>query len=426
MASLWLIILMFTLMILGTPIVVAIGISCIIVIINFQIVPLSSIPQMVFSTTESFLLVAVPFFVLAGMLMESSKFSHRLVDFSNALVSWSKGGLGAVNIIASFIFGGISGSSLADTVALGSILIPRMVENGYSKEYAAAITVVSSTLAVVIPPSILMVVLGSIAQISIAKLLIGGIFPGALLTIIMLIQNYYVSKKRNYGLQEKFNHKILWKKTKSGWLAIGAPLIIIISILSGLVTPTEAAGLAVFYTLFISVFFIKGLTFKGFKNTIIEASKITSSVLLVVAVSKIFTLIISIDRIPNLISSFILSITDNKILILFIIVGIILLVGMLIDVMVAVIIFTPIFYPIIYQVGIDPIHFGVIFVMGLGIGLVTPPFGVCLFSVSNIAKISMQKLVYAVIPLYLSLIFSLVLVMIFPQIILFLPNLFLN
>jgi tripartite ATP-independent transporter DctM subunit len=421
--SKYLFIMIFGLLLMGAPVAVALGFASLAVLTIFHPVPFCVIPQMLWSGTESFLLVAVPFFILAGALMESGKISDQLIDFSNAVFGWFKGGLGAVNIVASFIFSGISGSSVADTAAIGSVMIPKMVDNGYQKDYAGAITVIASTLAIVIPPSIPMVVMGAVAEQSIARLLVGGVVPGAMMALAMLFQNYYISKKRNYGAFCKFSLKNVLKVSLKCLPALGAPLIIMGSILTGVVTPTEAGGLAVFYTLFVMFFLLKTLSWETFHKAMLNTGKITASVLFVIAAARLFTFIITFDGLPQLIASGLLQITKNPLVMLFLINLFLIAVGMLVDNVVAIIMLVPILFPIIKTVGIDPIHFGVLFVVNMALGLVTPPFGVCLFSICSISKIKLENLIKATMPLYLSIVMVLVLITVFPKFVLFLPDL---
>ena len=424
--SIYLFIIAFALLIVGFPVAVSLGFSSLIIFVWFGPVPLNVVPQMLWSGMESYVLVAVPFFIMAGLLMEAGGVADRLINFSKGLLGWSKGGLGAVNIIASFIFGGISGSSVADTAAIGSIMIPKMLEDGYEKGYSAAITVISSTLAVVVPPSILMIIIGAVAEQSVARLLIGGIVPGGLMAGAMLIQNYFISKVHDYGSQSPFSFKYLWETFKKGIVALGAPVIIIGGILTGFVTPTEAAGLAVFYTIFVAFFILRNFSAKRFIGCVRETAKITAAVMFVVACSRMFTFIITLEGLPRIIAMGLTSITSNKLLILLLLDGFLLITGMLVDAVVAIILLVPILFPVVTSLGIDPIHFGVIFVVNLAIGLVTPPFGVCLFSVCSIARMKLEDLVKSALPLYIALIGVLILITFFPRLVLFLPNFFFN
>lgn len=411
------------LMIIGAPVLVAIGFSSILTLFIFQPVPLISIPQLMFAGMESYVLVAIPLFVLAGVLMESGGIAKNIINFCKATVGWAHGGLGAVNVVASFIFGGISGSSVADTVSIGAIMIPEMVEDGYDKNYSAGITVISSTLAVIVPPSILMIILGGVAELSVSWLLIGGLVPGTLMAISMMVQNYYISRKHHYGVKTPFSMAYLWQTFKKGFLALGAPIIIIGGIMSGIVTPTESGALAVFYCIIVARYFYKSLNWKIFLNSIKEGSKMTAAVVAIIATSTLFTFIMTYEGLPQIVANAIISLTKNPLVILLIIDIFLLFIGMLIDASVAIIILSPILFPVATMVGINPIHFGVLFVLNLAIGLVTPPFGVCLFSVCNVGKISMENLLKGSFPLYASLFIVLILVTLFPQIVLWLPQL---
>lgn len=424
--SITLFIIALVLLFLGAPVAIALGFSALIIFFTFGPVPLAVLPQMIWSGMESYVLVAVPFFIMAGILMESGGVADRLIRFSKAMFGWSRGGLGAVNIIASFIFGGISGSSVADTAAIGSVMVPKMLEDNYDRGYSAAITVISSTLAVVVPPSILMIIIGAIGEQSVARLLIGGIIPGAMMAGAMLVQNFIISTRHNYGSISRFSLGLLWQSFKEGIVALGAPLIIIGGIMTGIITPTEAGGLAVYYTLFVAVFVLRNFSLEKFYIGIKETAKITAAVIFVVASSRLFTFIITYEGLPQIIANQIISLTKNPIIILLILDVFLLFVGMMVDAVVAIILLVPILFPVVQSVGVDPIHFGVIFVVNLAIGLVTPPFGVCLFSVCNIAKMKLEDLVKATLPLYASLIVVLILITLFPQVVLFLPNLFFN
>ncbi len=411
------------LMVLGMPIAVSLGCAALVAIFSFNMVPFVSISQQLFSGMESYILVAIPFFVFAGVIMESGGIAKYLIDFTKSFLGFSRGGLGAVNIVSSFIFGGISGSSVADTAAIGSIMIPQMQKEGYSKDYAAAVTVMSSTLAVIVPPSIIMIILGSIAEISIAKLLLGGIIPGVMVMVFMVAQNYYISSKHNYGVIVPFSWENFFKSGVKGLPALGAPLIIIGGILTGSITPTESGGLASVYALLVSHFIYKNLTWKKVYETIIKTATITAAVLFVIGVSNLFTFILSFENTPQRIAAFILAFTANKYLALILINVFLLFIGMIMDAGVAIILLVPILFPIALKLGINPVHFGIIFSMNLAIGLVSPPFGVCLFSCCNVAKMSMEQLVKGSLPLYASLILMLILVTFVPDLVMLLPNL---
>ncbi len=413
----------FFLLLTGAPVFVSIGLASIATILIHNPVPLISIPQLMFSGIESYVLVAIPLFVLSGVLMESTGVAKRLIDFAKAGVGWARGGLGGSNVVASFIFGGMSGSSVADTVALGTILIPEMEADGYDKGYSAAITALSSTLAVIVPPSILMVIIGAVSELSVSWLLIGGLGPGILLTSTMMIQNYIICRKNNYGSVRKFSFRNLWETFRTGIWALGAPIIIMLGIMSGIVTPTESGGLAVIYTLVIATFFYKTISGKILYDSFVSAARLTAAVVAIIGSSSIFTFILTFEGLPQIVADFLLGFTTNQLAIFFIINLFLLFMGMFLDAGVAIIVMAPILFPVATAVGIHPIHFAVVFVLNLAIGMVTPPFGVCLFSTCNVARMEMGQLIRSALPLYLSMITVLILTTLVPQIVLWIPML---
>ena len=411
--------------ILGVSLGVALGLACTIALLVFQPIPsFELIPQMMSVVTEDFILTAVPLFILAGVIMEKGGLGQRMIWLVNSLVGWMPGGLGAANIVGSMVFGGCSGSSLADTACLGSILIPRMVSEGYDRNYSGAVTATSSTLAVVIPPSILLIVWAVIAEQSVARLLVGGFLPGVLITIFLLIPNHFISLKRNYGKIVKFSFKGFLKVLKSGILPILTPIIIIGGIMTGFFTPTEAAGVSSVYALIVTVFIYRGLTLNLFLEILVEAGKLTAGILFIVAASRLFVWIIAWEDVPRLVSNFLLSITRNPIIFLMLVNILLIFIGMFLDTICSIIVFTPLILPAAIEVGINPIHLGVIMVGNLAIGLVTPPFGACLFSTAVVGKMPIEGIVKESFPFYGALILSLLLYTYIPQLVLFLPNLF--
>ncbi|WHH59097.1 TRAP transporter large permease [Petroclostridium sp. X23] len=423
--SITLVILAIVLLVVGAPIAIALGLSSVVVIMIFQPVPnMQLIPQLFSEASTSFVLLAVPLFILAGSLMERGTVGRNLIEFTNAIVGWATGGLGAVNIVGSMIFGGISGSSLADTATFGSILVPRMVEDGYPKDYAGAVTLTSSSLSVVIPPSILLVLGAAATQQSVARALAGGLLPGILITVALLIPNYYISKKNNYGHKTKFSIKNVMEKVSSCWTALVAPLIILGTIFSGIVTPTEGAAVAVLYILIID-----GLIFKKLKRVdLVEAFKstavLTSAILFIATSSAITNFIIAYEGVPKYLAEQLANVPGGQIGFLLLMDLVLIMIGMTIDASPATLIFTPLFLPIAMSMGIDPTHFIVITVMGFALGLTTPPYGVCLFSIASVCKISMDKLVRKAMPFYVAMFITLILVTLIPQLSLFLPKVF--
>jgi len=403
------------LILFGAPMAVALGISAIFVIWFFQPVPtMHLIPQLFSEAATSFILLAVPLFILAGNLMERGTVGRNLIDFTTSIVGWSTGGLGTVNIVGSMLFGGISGSSLADTATFGSILVPRMVADGYPKDYAGAVTLTSSSLSVVIPPSILLVLAAASTNQSVGRALAGGLLPGVLITVLLIIPNYYISKKHGYGHKIPFSWKNVGEKIQTCWTALIAPLIILGSIFSGLVTPTEGAGVAVLYIIMIDGFIFRKLKISDFVEAFKRTAVLTSAILFIATSSAIANWIIAYDNIPKFLSEILRTVPGGKIGFLILIDLLLLIIGMTIDATPATIIFTPLFLPIAVNLGINPTHFLVITVCGLALGLTTPPYGVCLFSISSICSIPMESLVKRAIPFYAAMFLALVIVTFFP------------
>jgi tripartite ATP-independent transporter DctM subunit len=411
------------LILFGAPMATALGLSAIFVVGFFQPVPtMHIIPQLFSEAATSFILLAVPLFILAGNLMERGTVGRNLIDFTTSIVGWSTGGLGSVNIVGSMLFGGISGSSLADTATFGSILVPRMVADGYPKDYAGAVTLTSSSLAVVIPPSILLVLAAASTDQSVGRALAGGLLPGLLITFFLLVPNYYIAKKHGYGHKIPFSLKNVYSKLGSCWTALVAPLIILGSIFSGLVTPTEGAGVAVLYIVIIDGVFFRKLKFHDFVDTFKRTAVLTSAILFIATSSAIANWIIAYENIPKFLAEVLITVPGGKYGFLIIINVLLLFIGMTIDATPATIIFTPLFLPIAVNMGIDPTHFLVITVTGLALGLTTPPYGVCLFSISSVCDIPMEKLVKKALPFYAAMFIALFVVTFVPALSTFVPK----
>lgn len=409
--------------ILGMPIAVCLGFSSLIVMLLFQPVPLVIVPQLLFSNSTSFIMVAVPLFILVGNLMERGSIGKNLIDFVETIFGSTTGGLGSVNIVGSMMFGGISGSSLADTAVFGSILVPQMEKQGYPKEYAAGVTVISSCLSVIIPPSINIVLAAAIISASVSRSMAAGVIPGILLTLIMLFVNLRISIKNNYGYKTPFNIRNIYSSFKETWTALIAPLIILGGIFSGLVTPTESAALGVLYVLFIDFFLFKKLTLKDIKNALYQTGKLTSSILLIATGSAVANYILAFEKVPFLMSKALSQVPGGQFGFSFLLVIFLILLGAIMDAGPIIIIFTPLFLPVAMSLGMDPVHYLIIIVTCTGVGLTTPPYGVCLFSLSAITGISIQKISRSTIPFYLAVFVGLSMIAFLPKLSLFLPNL---
>jgi tripartite ATP-independent transporter DctM subunit len=375
---------------------------------------------------NNFVMGAVPLFILAGVMMETGGVSTKIFNFANSLVGHWRGGLGHVNVLASMLFGGISGSSVADAASLGALEVAEMEKNEYPKDYAAAISVASSSLASIIPPSILLIVAGTVGSQSVGKLLIAGILPGILIALILMIGNYILSAKNKYGIKESFSLKKVIKTAKEALPALLTPIIIMSGIMMGTFTPTEAAAIAVVYSIIISVGFYDLFQWNDVPNVLFKAAKSSGTILFIAMNAKIATWIFTIDGLPNKLANLILSISQEPAIVLIIIILFLIILGMFMDVMAALMILVPIFLPTAMSVGIDPIHFLVVMVGALSIGLVTPPVGVCLFAICNVSKLSLEEVTKKIWPFLILLIITIFIIAFIPQISLFLPNLFWN
>jgi tripartite ATP-independent transporter DctM subunit len=409
----------------GIPIAFALGITALAALIVISNIPLQLIPQRLFTGMDSFPIMAVPFFILAGDLMNATKITDRVVEFSKMLVGRIRGGLAHVNVVASMFFAGISGSAVADASALGSLLIPAMEKEGYDTHYAAAVTSAAAVIGPIIPPSIPMVVLALIANLSVGGLFLGGVFPGLLIGFGLMAVNYVVSRKRNYSrVSEPLTFRIFFKTLGGAIIPLLMPLIIMGGILSGVFTPTEAAAIAVAYALFVGFFILRTLSVRNLPKIFFRSSVATGTILIVMAMANAFSWVLATQQIPQKVGQFILSISSNPYVILFVINIFLLLVGCVLEGLAALILIVPILMPLVTQLGIDPLHFGLIVVVNLMIGLLTPPMGLCLFVVCGIAKVKLGPLFKEVIPFLMVEILALFMITYFPWFTLTLPQLF--
>ncbi|MEA4932599.1 MAG: TRAP transporter large permease [Lawsonibacter sp.] len=369
-------------------------------------------------------LMAVPFFILAGEMMMRGGITDRLVGLSKALVGWMRGSLAQVNIVASVFFGSISGSSAADTASVGAMLIPLMEEDGYDTDFATDVTMASSVEGMLIPPSHNMVIFALAAgSVSIARLFMAGILPGLLLALVLGIYCYIVSVKRNYPKGNKFDLKVAYKELIRALPGLGTVLIVVVGVLGGIFTATEAAAFAVVYALIIGIFVYREIKFRDIPDILIKALKTISIILMLIGASSCFSWLVSYLNISTLISNWILSITTNKYLILLMINIILLLFGMVMDMSAIILIMTPILLPMAINLGMDPANFCAMMILNLGIGLITPPVGNTLFIGSAISKKSIGELSRSMIPFYVVMGVALILVTYVPAISTFLPNL---
>ncbi len=404
------------------PIAYAVGLSTIFCMISMG-QPLQTISQQMVKGVWSFSLMAVPFFITMGVLMGTGGISDKLIALANSLVGWMRGGLAMVNIVASYFFGGISGSASADTASLGSILIPMMVDEGYDADFSTAVTITSSCEGLLVPPSHNMVIYATTAGgISVGALFMAGYLPGALLAISLMVGSYIISVKRNYPKGEKFSIKNFVKQLgKSVW-ALLAVLIVVFGVVGGLFTATESAAIAVIYSLLVSVFIYKGLNWKGVWKSLDSCVETLAIVLILIAFSSAFGNCLTLLHVPAKAANMITSISSNPIVIALLLNLILLVLGMIMDMAPIILIATPILLPVAMSIGINPIQFGIMVVLNCGIGLLTPPVGAVLFIGSAVAKRPMEKVVRATLPFYLCMLVALLLITFIPQISLWLPQ----
>ncbi len=421
---LWTLVLVFLgTMVLGFPVAFCLGITSLVVLFVGD-VPLLLIAQRMFTGIDSFPLMAVPFFVLAGELMNRGGTTRRLIDFANVLVGRVPGGLAHTNILASMFFGGISGSAVADAAAMGTILVPGMTRKGFPPGFSAAVTAASATMGPIIPPSILMVLMGVTTGLSIGGLFAAGIVPGLILGLSMMGLSFFMALR--YGFpRESFplSPGIIFKEFVSAFPALLAPIIILGGILGGIFTPTESAAVAVLYAFLLGRFIYKELSFKDLGRIFVESGTTTAVLLLIIGMANIFAWILTSEQIPTRIAGAMTALTDNPYLILMIINVFLLFIGMFLEGGAAIIILAPTLLSVTSALGIDPLHFGLVMVLNIAVGLLTPPLGVCLFVVCGVTGISLGRIIRSVMPFLALELAVLLLVTYVPSVILWIPGL---
>lgn len=408
------------LLILTVPIGIAIGLSTLITIMYTGSLPVEFLAKELITSVDSFPLMAVPFFILAGEIMGKGGISERLFNVANALVGNRTGGFAIATIITCMFFAAISGSGPATVAAIGGIMIPAMVRQGYDIKFATATVAAAGSIGVIIPPSIPMVIYGVTGSVSIGDLFIAGIVPGILVGLSMIIWAYVYSKRKGYkGLDEKTSlKKIVLAFWDAKW-ALLIPIIILGGIYGGIFTPTEAAVIAVVYGLFAAMVLYRELKIRDLPKVIIDSALTTATVLIIVGTANAFGRLLTIEQVPVQIAEGLLSISTNQYVIILLIMLLLLVVGMFMDTLAAIIILTPILLPIAIEIGYDPVHFGILMVVNLAIGFFTPPVGVNLFVASGISGVSIESLSRAVLPFVISMIVTLLFLTFVPAITMF-------
>jgi len=410
-------------MAMGIPIAFVFGIGSITYFIFLSDIPITMIGQQLYNGVDSFVLLAIPFFILAGQLMNRTGITRDLVNFVQVLVGKLPGALAQVNIVVSILFAGLTGAAVADTAAIGSILIPAMKKEGYSAAYSAAVTTASSIIGPIIPPSIIMVIYGTITGESIGALFMAGFVPGVLIGLgLMILALIYAIKEKHPRRTEPVTGKELLKRSKAAVIGLIMPIIILGGILSGKFTATEAASLACLYAFIVGVAIYRSLSLKDILDSLLECAVVSSVILLIISTAKLFGMVLTIEQIPSQIADIMMSITENKILFLLLVNVFLLFMGMIMETGANIILLAPILLPLAIKYGVDPLHFALIMIVNVNIGLTTPPLGVCLFTAAPIAKTSYESIAIKVLPFVAMEILVLLLITYVPDIVLFVPR----
>lgn len=404
------------LLLLEMPISLSLGISSLLTVLIFNLVPLEFIPQLLVGTNDSFTLLAIPFYILAGLILSKTGMAKRLVNFSNFFVGGISGGLGVVTIIASIFLAGISGSGPADVVAIGLLMYPAMTKMGYDKNFTASLIATSGGIGIIIPPSIALIIYGVVAETSISKLFIAGIIPGIMVGLTLIIVTLFIAQKKHYisNNSHSKNFPQLIKLFKQAIWGLLAPVIILGGIYGGIFTPTEAAAVIIVYGLVIDKFIYKELTWKKFKSILKEAAIASSVIMFIVMTASLFSWILNSQGITKNLALSILSISRNKIVLLMLMNLIVIIAGLFLDAISIFYIFIPIFLPILKLFHIDLVHFGIIMTLNLAIGQITPPIGVNLFAICSITDVKIKRLTKAVIPFIIAELIILIIITLFP------------
>lgn len=419
-------ILIFTLVVLfaiNTPIAIAIGAASVIAVLVQGDFDLMMVVQRMYGGTDSFHLMAVPLFMFTGTIMEAGGISRRIIDFANALVGWLPGGLAAVTIVSAMFFAGISGSAAADAAAVGAILIPAMKKSGYDSDFAAAVQASGGSIGVIIPPSIPMIIFGFLTGASIGRLFAGGIIPGIMIGLSLIVVATVISWKKGYSATSRFSLEKIWQTFKRSLLALGAPVIILGGILFGVFTATESAAIAVVYALVVGMFVYRQIKVKDLFGLFVSGAVTSAIVMFIIATASVFSWIAAIEDIPAQLAGTLLGVSDNPVVLLLMINIILLIAGTFIETTAALILLVPMITAMVPALGIDLIQLGVIVVTNLAIGMLTPPMGICLIVSCSISKDSIAAISRRIIPFLGILIVDLLIITFYPPVTLWMANL---
>lgn len=416
---------LFGAVLIGIPVVFALGLANI-VLLTIMDLPYTILPSRMISGMNSFPLLAIPFFMFVGEVMNHGGIARRLVKLADAFVGHITGGLGHVNILASMFFGGISGSAIADTAAIGGLLVPPMVQQRYSPSYSAAVTASSAVIGIIIPPSIPFILFGIVTGTSIARLFLGGIIPGIVVGLALMTTTYLTSRRHNYGKTDGTRHfsaQAVVTALIEVWPALTLPLIIVGGILGGVFTATEAGAVAAVVALLLALFYYREITLRDLPRILLATVKTTAIVLFLCGMAMVSAWLLTRARVPVSLANLLVGITDAQLPILLLCNLLLFFVGFVMDLTPAILILAPILTPVMTGIGIDPVYFGVIMCINLGIGLITPPVGTVLYVASGVAKVTMGQLVRSLLPFLATLLAVLLLLIVFPGLVMAIPNL---
>jgi len=409
-------------LIIGLPVAVTLGLSSL-AYLAFMGIPFEVMPQKMYAGMDVFVLLSIPGFILAGNLMNQGGITERIIRFANALIGWIRGGLGLTNVGASMLFGGITGTAVADAASIGSVMIPGMKKAGYPADYSAAVTAASSTVGPIIPPSVPMIIVGALSGISVGQMFLAGAVPGILMGLAMMVTAYLVARRNNFPRQPWLGSVEIVKSFGGAFWALAMTAIVIYGLLSGIATPTETAVVASVYAFAVGAFIYRELPVRQVPTIIINSAISSAGILVLVGFANVFGWILVSEQIPQTIVAAVLSITDNKYLVILIINVLLLFIGMFMETIAALIILFVPLLALAEAVGIEPLHFATFAVLNLMIGLTTPPLGVCLFVCANIARLPLAPVVKAILPFLLTNIVVLLLVSYIPALATWLPSL---
>ena len=414
----------FVLLVLRVPITFTLAVSSVITAWYLDI-PMMAVVQRMVQGVRSFSLLAIPFFILAGEIMSQGGISRRLIDFSNAIIGRVRGGLAQVNVLASMFFGGISGSAVADVSSIGTIMIPVMKQQGYDADYSTAVTVTSACQGIIIPPSHNMIIYSLAAGgVSVGRLFLGGFLPGVLLGLALMVISYVIAVKRDYPKERVFTWREAFAVSRDALLGLLTAVIIIGGVISGVFTATESAAVAVIYAFVVTFFVYREIPLSRFPAILMNALKTLAMVMSLIAAASAFGYLLALLQMPAKATELLLGVTSNRVALLLLINVLLLLLGMIMDMAPLILITTPILYPVVVgTLGMDPVHFGIMLMLNLGIGLATPPVGSAMFVGCAIGNVSIEKASRAMLPFYAVMIVVLLVVTFVPDIVMFVPRL---